>query len=69
VEEDEVHKFQIFVQVRIIYIGGVFRAKFLLAKESATSLSDCDEFLVYCRKERGILMLFYCNTCHSTSVN
>jgi hypothetical protein len=52
VEEDEVYKFQIFVQVRSIYIGG-FRAKFLLAKEFATSVSDY-KFLVYWRRERGI---------------
>jgi hypothetical protein len=53
VEEDEVYKFQIFIQVRIIYIGGS-RAKFLLAKEFATSVSDYNEFLVYRRRERGI---------------
>jgi hypothetical protein len=52
-EEDEVYKFQIFVQVRIIYIGG-FRAKFLLAKEFATSVSEYNKFLVYWRRERGI---------------
>ena len=42
-EEDEVYKFQIFVQVRIIYIG-VFQGKFLLAKDFATSVLDYNEF-------------------------
>jgi hypothetical protein len=53
VEEDEVYKFQIFVQVRIIYIRGFQGKKFVLAKEFATVLSDCKEFLVYWRKESG----------------
>jgi len=53
VEEDEVYKLQIFVQVRIINIRG-FLAKFLLAKDFATSVSDYNEFLVYWRKERGL---------------
>jgi hypothetical protein len=53
VEEDEVYKFQFFVQVRIIYIGG-FQGKFLLAKDFATSVSDYNEFLVYWRKERRV---------------
>jgi hypothetical protein len=39
VEEDNFYKFQIFIQVRIIYVGG-FGEKFILAKEFATSVSD-----------------------------
>jgi hypothetical protein len=46
VEEDEVYKFQIFVQVRIIYIRGYQGKIFELSKEFSNLVSDCKNFLV-----------------------
>ena len=58
-EEDEVYKFQIFIQVRIIYIGG-FQGKVLIGKRVCDNSVGLQRVLSVLEKRKRD-MLFYFN--------